>query len=286
MRLKFKMLTIKVSQIRSEDWFVTIDLKDAYFYISILSQHWKFLRFAFGDKAYLYRVLPFSLALSPHTFTKGPWGEGPLWGSWLILLEVWRPPRPSHLVYRCTIFVTLRDCLPLWPLSSSTTLTLRPLLALQFFLPKLCRSTRGRDLSVWWRGQFHSQSVLRRSVSFPKGNVPGYASNHGSLREQDAASLPYFLHPCERLLPFEAATIFNAGAFILPGRYIISADDVSRDSLRRSTHICQSVGTQGYSQSVLPYGRVAYQWPSPTKHLAQFWGWIFNISTSISVKSI
>ncbi len=40
-RLKFKMLTIKqvMSQIRSEDWFVTIDLKDAYFHISILPQH-------------------------------------------------------------------------------------------------------------------------------------------------------------------------------------------------------------------------------------------------------
>ncbi|KAL0170784.1 hypothetical protein M9458_035380, partial [Cirrhinus mrigala] len=38
MRLKFKMLTVKqvVSQIRSEDWFVTIDLKDTYFHISIL----------------------------------------------------------------------------------------------------------------------------------------------------------------------------------------------------------------------------------------------------------
>ncbi|KAL0159734.1 hypothetical protein M9458_043459, partial [Cirrhinus mrigala] len=45
MRLKFKMLTIKqvVSQIRSEDWFVTIDLKDAYFHVSILPQHRKFL---------------------------------------------------------------------------------------------------------------------------------------------------------------------------------------------------------------------------------------------------
>ncbi len=33
--LKFKMLTLKqvVSQIRSKDWFVTIDLKDAYFHI-------------------------------------------------------------------------------------------------------------------------------------------------------------------------------------------------------------------------------------------------------------
>ncbi|KAL0161017.1 hypothetical protein M9458_044742, partial [Cirrhinus mrigala] len=59
-----------VSQIRSEDWFVTIDLKDAYFHVSILPQHRKFLRFAFRGEAYQYRVLPFGLALSPHTFTK------------------------------------------------------------------------------------------------------------------------------------------------------------------------------------------------------------------------
>ncbi|KAI2646175.1 Transposon Ty3-G Gag-Pol polyprotein [Labeo rohita] len=72
MKLKFKMLTVKqvVSQIRSEDWFVTIDLKDAYFHVSILPQHRKFLRFAFRGEAYQYRVLPFGLALSPRTFTK------------------------------------------------------------------------------------------------------------------------------------------------------------------------------------------------------------------------
>ncbi|KAL0150783.1 hypothetical protein M9458_053901 [Cirrhinus mrigala] len=72
MKLKFKMLTLKqvVSQIRSEDWFVTIDLKDAYFHVSILPQHRKFLRFAFRGEAYQYRVLPFGLALSPRTFTK------------------------------------------------------------------------------------------------------------------------------------------------------------------------------------------------------------------------
>ncbi|KAL0147122.1 hypothetical protein M9458_057646, partial [Cirrhinus mrigala] len=72
MKLKFKILTVKqvVSQIRSEDWFVTIDLKDAYFHVSILPQHRKFLRFAFRGEAYQYRVLPFGLALSPRTFTK------------------------------------------------------------------------------------------------------------------------------------------------------------------------------------------------------------------------
>ncbi len=67
-RLKFKMLTLKqvVSQIRSEDWFVTIDLE----YVSILPIHREFLRFAFRGEAYQYRVLPFGLALLPHTFTK------------------------------------------------------------------------------------------------------------------------------------------------------------------------------------------------------------------------
>ncbi len=72
MQLKFKMLTLRqiVPQIRSEDWFVTIDLKDAYFHISILPCHWRIPRFAFGGKAYQYRVLLFGQALSPHTFTK------------------------------------------------------------------------------------------------------------------------------------------------------------------------------------------------------------------------
>ncbi|KAI2654598.1 Transposon Ty3-G Gag-Pol polyprotein [Labeo rohita] len=72
MLLKFKMLTVKqvVSQIRSKDWLVTIDLKDAYFHISILPQHRKFLRFAFRGEACQYRVLPFGLALSPCTFAK------------------------------------------------------------------------------------------------------------------------------------------------------------------------------------------------------------------------
>ncbi len=67
-----KMITLKmvVSQTRSEDWFVTIDLEDSNFHVSILPIHRKFLRFAFGGEAYQYRVLPFGLALSPRTFTK------------------------------------------------------------------------------------------------------------------------------------------------------------------------------------------------------------------------
>ncbi len=69
---KFKMLTMKtiMSQIQEGDWFVTIDLKDEYFYIQVVQRHRRFLRFAFGGKAYQYKVLPFGLALALRTFTK------------------------------------------------------------------------------------------------------------------------------------------------------------------------------------------------------------------------
>ncbi len=69
---KFKMLTIKtiMSQVQEGDWFVTIDLKDAYFHIQVVQRHRRFVRFAFGGKAYQYKVLPFGLALAPRTFTK------------------------------------------------------------------------------------------------------------------------------------------------------------------------------------------------------------------------
>ncbi len=66
------MLTIKtiMSQVQEGDWFVTIDLKDVYFHIQVVQRHRRFLRFAFGGKAYQYKVLPFGLALAPRTFTK------------------------------------------------------------------------------------------------------------------------------------------------------------------------------------------------------------------------
>ncbi len=66
---KFKMLTLKTI-IQGGDWFVTIDLKDAYFHIQVIRRHRKFLRFAFGGKAYQYKVLPFGLALAARTFMK------------------------------------------------------------------------------------------------------------------------------------------------------------------------------------------------------------------------
>ncbi len=71
-KLPFKMLMQKriFECIRPRDWFAAIDLKDAYFHVSILPRHRPFLRFAFEGRAYQYKVLPFGLALSPHVFTK------------------------------------------------------------------------------------------------------------------------------------------------------------------------------------------------------------------------
>ncbi len=71
-RLPFKMLTPKriFGCVRPQDWFAAIDLKDAYFHVSILPRHRPFLRFAFEGRAYQYKVLPFRLSLSPRVFTK------------------------------------------------------------------------------------------------------------------------------------------------------------------------------------------------------------------------
>lgn len=51
-------------------YMTTIDLKDAYFLISIHPHHRKFLRFVFNDQAYEFICFPFDLALAPYTFTK------------------------------------------------------------------------------------------------------------------------------------------------------------------------------------------------------------------------
>ncbi len=71
-KLPFKMLTHRrmIKCIQPQDWFAAIDLKDAYFHVSILPRHRPFLRFAFEGRAWQYRVLAFGLSLSPRVFTK------------------------------------------------------------------------------------------------------------------------------------------------------------------------------------------------------------------------
>ncbi len=65
------MITLKqiLLQICPRDWFMSLNLKDAYFHIQVAPPSQTILRFAFeGVVVYLYKVLPFGLSLAPHTF--------------------------------------------------------------------------------------------------------------------------------------------------------------------------------------------------------------------------
>ncbi len=68
----FKMITLRqiLSHIRPGDWFISVNLKDAYFHIQVAPRHRRFLRFAFEGITYQFTVLPFGLCLAPRTFTK------------------------------------------------------------------------------------------------------------------------------------------------------------------------------------------------------------------------
>ncbi len=72
------------------DWFAAIDLKDAYFHVSILLRHRPFLRFAFEGQTYQYKVLPFGLSLSPPKL-------------WRRLLCGVRPQLPRRLADTCAV---------------------------------------------------------------------------------------------------------------------------------------------------------------------------------------
>ncbi|XP_029973330.1 uncharacterized protein LOC115407110 [Salarias fasciatus] len=69
---QFRMLTHAslLRMVRRNDWFTSVDLKDAYFHIPIYPPHRKYLRFAFQGVCYEYRVLPFGLSLSPRVFVR------------------------------------------------------------------------------------------------------------------------------------------------------------------------------------------------------------------------
>ena len=56
--------------VREDDWFTSLDLKDAYFHVPVRQAHRKFLRFAFMGMAYEYQCLPFGYSLAPRTFSK------------------------------------------------------------------------------------------------------------------------------------------------------------------------------------------------------------------------
>ena len=68
----FRMFTANsvLSSVRKGDHAFKIDLQDAYFHVPIHPSSRKYLRFAFEDKVYQFRVLPFGLNTVPQIFTR------------------------------------------------------------------------------------------------------------------------------------------------------------------------------------------------------------------------
>jgi hypothetical protein len=68
----FKMETTRllISMLRQGQYVIRIDLKDAYFHIPIASAFKRYLRFAYQDRVYEFRALPFGLNVAPRIFTK------------------------------------------------------------------------------------------------------------------------------------------------------------------------------------------------------------------------
>ena len=70
--LKFKMLTPRemLLCINPGDYMASIDLKDAYFHVTIAERHRKYLRFLFEGQAWEFTALPFGLSLAPRVFPR------------------------------------------------------------------------------------------------------------------------------------------------------------------------------------------------------------------------
>ena len=68
----FRMFTTSsvLSSVRKGDYTFKIDLQDEYFHVPIYPSSRKYLRFAFENKVYQFRVLPFGLNTAPQVFTQ------------------------------------------------------------------------------------------------------------------------------------------------------------------------------------------------------------------------
>ncbi len=154
MRRPFRMITLKqiLSQICTEDWFCSLDLKDAYFHIQIAPHHRRFLRFAFEGVAYQYTVLPFGLSLAPPYFYEVH-GRGSFPSETDGNPHSQLPRRLAHS----------------GPVRGGTTFTQNP-------HPQPLRAPGAQ-------GQFRQ----KRTVSQPTNIVPGYSSGLSSHESGDSA---------------------------------------------------------------------------------------------------
>ena len=58
------------SMVKSGDWFIKVDFKDAYFYVPVHLNHQRFLSFRWEGRMFQFSCLPFGLASAPRIFIK------------------------------------------------------------------------------------------------------------------------------------------------------------------------------------------------------------------------
>ena len=71
-KTSFKMETLQsvLLSVRTGDWMVSLDLKDAYLQVPMHPESRKFLRFVAGGKVYQFKDLCFGLSTAPEVFTR------------------------------------------------------------------------------------------------------------------------------------------------------------------------------------------------------------------------
>ena len=67
---KQENLSFALELIQQNDYLTSVDLKDAYFSVSVHPDYKKFLTFTWNGKSYRFVVLPFGLTSCPRIFTK------------------------------------------------------------------------------------------------------------------------------------------------------------------------------------------------------------------------
>ncbi|XP_050822092.1 uncharacterized protein LOC127057247 [Gopherus flavomarginatus] len=71
-KLKFRMVSLGTisPSLDPGDWYASLDMKDAYFYIAIYPPHRRYLRFVVNHQHFQFTVLPFGLSAALRVFTK------------------------------------------------------------------------------------------------------------------------------------------------------------------------------------------------------------------------
>ena len=70
LHFKIEMQGFVRSAIRSQEWTISIDIRDAYLHIPMYQAVCRYLRFVVNKQVYQFAGLPFGLATSPREFTK------------------------------------------------------------------------------------------------------------------------------------------------------------------------------------------------------------------------